>query len=225
MDGIRRQPCGTQVSKTATPGYHTAQQQGNVDPNNTVMKRRVELPQYREDQLIEWLIKGTARHALALPFTEVGFYADLLLITDKGDMRIAGAIEELAGGNEASYLDLSNFEPGTYWDGANPYPPYPKGGWNPIDLLNDNDIVSVRRILTRGRTLQMYRNKQDFEDGLKPKGVLKSASAIRLRPAQNLNSQLVIYATPKYPLGLQITCSPQTIDKILADLTEFSFCD
>jgi hypothetical protein len=172
-------------------------------------------------RLLAPLTEGKARFALALPFTETGFYADLSLVTDRGDVRVSGTAEGISGGYEACYLSLAPFSPQNYWNGQSPFPPYPKGEWNPVDLLNDNDVNSIRRLLTNERTAHFFRDRDDFREGLTSKGVLDSACAIRLISKLDSKLELVIYASPKYPFGLQITNSLRTTREIVDRLEQF----
>ncbi len=177
--------------------------------------------------MIDALLRGEIRHLPALPFKRKDFYADLVLLTTRGDIRIVGEGFDLPSGEEVFFLNLVEYEPDTYWVdklGRPAWPPRPDelgGGWSAVDLVAKWRRSALPGIAGADRTVRFFRDRRAFSEGLTSKGALQSASAITLSETSESAGQLIIYATAEFPCSLEITAEVKRIDSILAGLQEF----
>jgi len=160
----------------------------------------------------------------ALSLKRQGFYADLALVTDKGDVRIVGEGFDLPSGIEVFFLNLVEFSAETYWKdkAGNPaWPPSATQLWSAVDLFLTFKQRGMGSLLSGPRQVRFYRNASDLFSGLPPCGVLQSAAAVSLSGEACGPCQLLIYATPELACSLEVVLERARIESILAELEEF----
>lgn len=172
-------------------------------------------------QLFDVLQHGEILHAPALPFKRNGFYADVALITTRGNTKIVAEGTDLSTGIETFFLNLAEFDADKYWPDKRGVPAWPprqneKNDWSAVDLICDIKKFGLEAVLSSSRRVRFYRDINATEIGAK--GLLQSAAAVSLAGS---DGQLLIYATPVFPCSLEVAMEAPRIRSILMEMEEF----
>jgi hypothetical protein len=174
-------------------------------------------------QLVDLLKHGEILQAPALPLKRKGFYADMALVTTKGNTKIVAEGVDLSDGEETFFLNLDEYHADKYWldkQGVSAWPPRPdeKNSWTAVDLVLDIRRSGLDAVLKSNRQVRFYRSANVSQIGFK--GVLQSVAAVSLTSSVPSEGMLFIYATPELPCSIEVTMEPPRIETILAGLEE-----
>jgi hypothetical protein len=172
-------------------------------------------------QLLDALKHGEILHVPALPFKRKGYYADMALVTNKGNTRLIAEGADLPNGEEAFFLNLNEYDADRYWtdkEGVSAWPPRPNEvqNWTAVDLAFEIKESGLGAILGSRRRVTFYRSRSSANIGVR--GVLQSAAALMLGAG---DEQLLIHATPVFPCSLEVVTGLSRMRSLLLDLEEF----